>query len=160
METADGNVTLTPASATRRSFLAKLMAGTIITGAAGIVSAIVAYLFPPDEVRSSLGPQRVRVGRADDLELGEGKLVLVDDEPVWVIRLASGFVGFSATCTHKGCMVKWERSRKLFQCPCHEGLFDQRGNVVSGLPRRALAHYRVGLVRGDVYVARATERSI
>jgi cytochrome b6-f complex iron-sulfur subunit len=159
METPDGKVTLTLASSARRSFLARLMAGTLFAGAAGIVSAIVAYLFPPDEVRSSLGPQRVRVGRVDDLELGEGKLVLVDDEPVWVVRLASGFVGFSGTCTHKGCMVKWERSRKLFQCPCHDGLFDQRGNVASGLPRRSLTHYRVGLVRGDVYVSRADNRS-
>lgn len=159
METPD-KVTLTPAIATRRSFLTKMMAGTIFTGAAGIVSAIVAYLFPPDEVRSSLGPQRVRVGRVEDLELGQGKLVLVDDEPVWVIRLASGFVGLSGTCTHKGCLLKWERARKLFQCPCHEGLFDQRGNVVFGLPRRALPHYQVGLIRGDVYVARAAERSI
>lgn len=159
MEMSNGNVTLMPTNPGRRSFLAKLMAGTIFTGAAGIVSAIVAYLFPPDEVRSSLGPQRVRVGRIDDLDLGDGKLVLVDEEPVWIVRLASGFVGLSATCTHKGCLVKWERSRKLFQCPCHEGLFDQRGNVASGLPRRSLTHYRVGLVQGDIYVSRADDRA-
>jgi cytochrome b6-f complex iron-sulfur subunit len=158
METPDGTVP-TPTDPTRRSFLAKLLGGTVLTGVAGVLSAIVAYLVPPEQVRSSLGPQRVRVGRGDDLAVGEGKLVLVDDEPVWVIRVARGYVAWSAVCTHKGCLLKWERQRKLFQCPCHEGLFNDHGNVVSGLPRRALTAYRVGLVGGGVYVSRAGEWS-
>ncbi|MFQ5409504.1 MAG: hypothetical protein ACE5FI_13925 [Anaerolineales bacterium] len=76
---------------TRRSFLGRLLAGTLLTGLAGVASAVVAYLFPPSEVRSALGPQRVRVGKAEDLLIGGGKLVLVDEEPVWVVHLLSGF---------------------------------------------------------------------
>jgi Rieske Fe-S protein len=101
-----------------------------------------------------LGPQRVKVGPASTFALGQGRLALVDDEPVWVLKLATGFVGVAATCTHKGCLIKWEGGRRLFSCPCHEALFDERGNVLSGLPRRPLPHFRVGLVAGDVYVAR------
>ena len=140
---------------TRRSFLSKLLGGTLLAGASGVIAAIVAYLFPPSEVRSSLGPQRVKVGNAEDFPSGEGRLALVDDEPVWVVRLPSGFTGVSATCTHKGCIIKWESKRRLFACPCHEGLFDERGNVVGGLPRRPLTRLRVGLVGGDVYVSPA-----
>ncbi len=139
---------------TRRSFLSRLLRGTLLTGAAGIIASIVAYLFPAAEVSSALGPRRVKVGGADELLPGEGKLVLVDDEPVWVVRSAGGFVGMSAWCTHKGCTIKWEAQRRLFSCPCHEGLFDERGNVISGLPLRPLTHFRVGLVEGDVYVSR------
>ncbi len=139
---------------TRRSFVGKLLAGSVLAGLAAAVAAIVAYLFPPDEVSSALGPQRVRVGRADDILPGDGRLALVDEEPVWVVHLPKGFVAMSAWCTHKGCVVKWDDQAKLFLCPCHEGQFDERGNVVAGLPLRPLTHFHVGLVKGDLYVSR------
>jgi cytochrome b6-f complex iron-sulfur subunit len=142
------------ADETRRSFLSKLMAGTLFAWFVATIAAVVAYLFPPDEARSALGPRRVRVGRADEILPGEGRLTLVDEEPVWVVRLPRGFVGMSAWCTHKGCITKWNEQERLFNCPCHEGRFDERGNVVSGLPLRPLTRFRVGLVRGDVYVSR------
>lgn len=119
-----------------------------------MLSAIFAYLFPPEEASSSIGPRRVRVGKADELQPGEGRLALVEDEPVWVVNLTQDFVGVSAWCTHKKCIVRWQQDRKVFTCPCHEGLFDERGNVVSGLPLRPLNQFRVGLVNGDLYVSR------
>jgi cytochrome b6-f complex iron-sulfur subunit len=140
---------------TRRSFLSKLMAGTLFAWLAGVVVSIAAYLFPPDDARSALGPQRVRLGRSDELLPGEGKLILVDEEPVWVVHLARGFVAMSGWCTHKGCVIKWDDQQRLFNCPCHEGRFDERGNVVSGLPLRPLTHFHVGLVGGEVSVSRA-----
>jgi cytochrome b6-f complex iron-sulfur subunit len=140
---------------TRRSFLSKLMAGTVFAWVAGVVGSVAAYLFPPDEARSALGPQRARVGRADELLPGKGTLVLVDEEPVWVVHLATGFAALSAWCTHKGCVIKWDGQQRLFSCPCHDGRFDERGNVVSGLPLRPLTRFHVGLVGGEVYVSRA-----
>ena len=139
---------------TRRSFLSKLMIGTLFTWLAAVTASVLAYLFPADEASSALGPRRVRVGQVDDMLMGEGKLVLVDEQPVWVVRLAKGFVAMSAWCTHKGCVIKWDGQRRLFNCPCHEGRFDERGNVVSGLPLRPLTHFHVGAVRGEVYVSR------
>jgi cytochrome b6-f complex iron-sulfur subunit len=153
---ADGVISDAPS---RRSFLGRLLGGTLLAGAAGVLGSIVAYLLPTAEVRSSLGPQRLRVGRADEFAVGEAKLALVDDEPVWVLKLATGFVALSATCTHKGCTIKWEGERRLFGCPCHEGRFDERGNVLSGLPRRPLQHFRVGIVGGDVFVSRGGDHS-
>lgn len=146
-------------STTRRSFLGKLLGGTLLAGAAATVSAILAYLIPPKEVSSALNPQRVKMGRAVDLPPGKGKLTLVDGEPVWVVNAANGFSGLSALCTHKGCIVKWDEKRRLFSCPCHEGQFDEQGNVIFGLPRRPLSRFRVGLVRGELYVSRWTERN-
>lgn len=139
---------------TRRSFLGKMMIGTLLAGGAAVVSVISAYLFPPSEGASGLSSQRVKTGRAIDLPPGKGKLTLVDGEPVWVVNVASGFAGMSALCTHKGCIIKWEEKRQLFSCPCHEGLFDERGNVIAGLPRHPLTRFRVGLVRGELYVSR------
>ncbi len=145
---------------TRRSFVSKLFTGTLLAWMGGAIAAMIAYLFPPSEVSSALGPQRVKVGKADDILPGEGKLTLVDDEPVWVVRLGTGFVGMSAWCTHKGCVIKWDEEGRLFRCPCHEGQFDERGNVTSGLPRRPLTRFRVGLVHGDLYVSRGEEREV
>jgi len=142
------------AGASRRSFLSNLMAGSLFMWLAGVVAAVAAYLFPPDEARSSLGPQRVRVGPTDEIRLGEGKLTLVEEEPVWVVHLTRGFVALSAWCTHQGCVIKWDGQKRLFQCPCHEGRFDESGNVVAGLPLRPLTRFRVGEVDGAVYVSR------
>ena len=143
---------------TRRSFLGTLLVGTLLAGGAAIFGSIAAYLFPREDVSAALGPQRTKVGKADDILVGEGKLALVDEEPVWIVRLTRGFVAMSAWCTHKGCIVKWDERERLFRCPCHEGLFDERGNVVSGLPLRSLTRFRVGLVHSDLYVSRADKR--
>jgi Rieske Fe-S protein len=143
----------------RRSFLGRLLGGSLIVGALGVVSSVVAFLFPPEAVSSALGPQRTRVGRLNDFPIGEGKLALVDDQPVWVVRLAQGLVAMSALCTHQGCIVKWQPDRRLFSCPCHQGLFDERGNVVSGFPQLSLPRLDVGVVEGEVYVSAGGARA-
>lgn len=146
--------------ATRRSFLGKLLAGTLLVGGGASLSSIFAYLFPPEGISSRLNPQLVKVGKAVDIPPGKGKLVLAGGEPVWIVHLVRGFVGISALCTHKGCIIRWEKERKVFSCPCHEGLFDEHGNVISGLPRRPLTLFRVGLVHDDLYVSRRKERLV
>ena len=143
----------------RRSFLGRLLGGGLIVGALGVVSSVIAFLFPPDSVSSALGPQRTRVGKLSDISVGEGKLALVNDEPVWVVRLAQGMVAMSALCTHQGCIVKWQSDRRLFSCPCHQGLFDERGNVVSGFPQLPLPRFDVGVVGGEVYVSASRGRA-
>lgn len=137
----------------RRSFLSKFLAGILAVGSGGTLASIGAYLFPNEETRSALGSRQVRIGRAEDLAVGQGRLSLVGEEPVWVVHLPSGFIGLSALCTHKGCTIKWESERRLFTCPCHDGLFDERGNVVAGLPLRPLPRFRVGIANGDLYAA-------
>jgi menaquinol-cytochrome c reductase iron-sulfur subunit len=49
-----------------------------------------------------------------------------------------GVHALSATCTHLGCQVRWEPQTRKFLCPCHGGMFDPQGNVVSGPPPRPL----------------------
>lgn len=139
---------------TRRSFLSRMMAGTLVVGGAGVIGAVSAYLFPPNEASSGLTPQAVKAGRAEDNLPGRGKLASVEGEPVWVLNSTNGFVALSALCTHKGCVVKWDDKRRVFNCPCHEGLFDERGNVIAGLPRRPLSRFRVGVIHGELHVSR------
>lgn len=145
---------MTGEATSRRSFLGKLFAGTMFAAVSGMIASTLAYLLPSAEVSSSLGPRRSRVGQAGDLGVGQGRLILVDEEPVWIVRLPGGFAALSAVCTHKGCVIQWDQERRLFTCPCHEGLFDERGNVVAGLPLRPLPHFRVSTISGEVYVSR------
>lgn len=141
---------------TRRSFLSKMMAGTLVVGGVTVVGVVSAYLLPPEEAGSILTPQRVKAGKAADITPGKAKFAVVDGEPVWVLNSGNRFVALSALCTHKACHVKWDDKRRVFSCPCHEGLFDERGNVIGGLPRRPLSRFRVGLVNGELQVSRGT----
>lgn len=47
-------------------------------------------------------------------------------------------VVFSQICQHKKCTVRWDEAENEFYCPCHEGIYDERGNVVSGPPEAPL----------------------
>lgn len=58
----------------------------------------------------------------------------------------------STVCTHLGCTVYWEKDNKEFYCPCHQGRFDQDGNVVSGPPPRALDSYKVEIQDKNVFI--------
>jgi cytochrome b6-f complex iron-sulfur subunit len=58
----------------------------------------------------------------------------------------------STVCTHLGCTVYWEKDKKEFYCPCHQGRFDQEGNVVSGPPPRALDSYKVEIQDNNVFI--------
>jgi Rieske Fe-S protein len=53
------------------------------------------------------------------------------------------FTALSNVCTHLGCRVRWIPDREEFFCPCHNGVFDRSGAVVSGPPPRALDAYEV-----------------
>ncbi len=55
---------------------------------------------------------------------------------------------FSLVCTHLACTVSWNPERKNFYCPCHEGLFDAEGHVISGPPPAPLERFKVE-VKGD-----------
>jgi Rieske Fe-S protein len=54
----------------------------------------------------------------------------------------------SNICTHLGCRVRWIADQESFFCPCHNGVFDAQGSVVSGPPPRPLDRYEVK-VEGD-----------
>ena len=59
-------------------------------------------------------------------------------QTVFLVRDGDQVKALSATCTHLGCQVRWEREHKRFQCPCHGGAYDAHGRVVAGPPPRPL----------------------
>jgi Rieske Fe-S protein len=57
---------------------------------------------------------------------------------VFIDKQGDQLTAMSATCSHLGCHVKWDAGANHFKCPCHGGVYDRTGNVVSGPPPRPL----------------------
>ncbi|HVC20705.1 MAG TPA: ubiquinol-cytochrome c reductase iron-sulfur subunit [Vicinamibacterales bacterium] len=92
-------------------------------------------------------PVTVRVVRR------EGYYEAVDHETVFLIREPGGEVrALSSICTHLGCHVHWDAKARLFKCPCHGGVYDINGKVVSGPPPRPLATYPTRMDQNEVFV--------
>ena len=64
---------------------------------------------------------------------------------VYIDRDGDGYRALSATCTHLGCRVSWTAETKQFHCPCHGGVYDREGRVVSGPPPTPLTRVNVRL---------------
>jgi menaquinol-cytochrome c reductase iron-sulfur subunit len=63
---------------------------------------------------------------------------------------------FDVHCTHMGCSVHWNSAAKRFLCPCHGGVFDASGRVVSGPPPRPLDQYAAKVEQGVLYMGGLT----
>ena len=74
-------------------------------------------------------PAALRVARAD------GATEIVERRMIYVVRSVDGSVrALDSTCTHLGCRTRFNPESKRIECPCHGGVYDADGNVVSGPP--------------------------
>ena len=62
------------------------------------------------------------------------------------------FHAMSNICTHLGCRVRWIAEQQQFFSPCHNGVFDKHGIVVSGPPPRPLDEFATKIEDGNLYV--------
>lgn len=82
-----------------------------------------------------------------------GGVLLV--QGIFIVRTdQSTYIGLSQICTHQGCSVNFVSSAKEFVCPCHGGVFDINGSVVSGPPPSSLSKYAVS-VSGNILTVSA-----
>lgn len=76
-------------------------------------------------------PVAVQYAVLADGERISRRAFLVTDERGQVVAL-------SGRCTHQGCPVFWKAATQTFLCPCHGGIYDRSGKVLSGPPPRPL----------------------
>ena len=94
----------------------------------------------------------IEVGRADELEVDQMKLVHVDDVRVVVGRTEDGWVAFEDRCTHRGgSLADGVMICGTVQCPWHGSQFDVRtGAVKAGPAEKTIAIYEIEEVGGSV----------
>jgi len=75
----------------RRGFFKYALLGfSALATAGGVLTPIVAYLWPPRQA-SAAGGGRVEVAATEDLPVGTGEVYSVNNKPVIVINTAEGF---------------------------------------------------------------------
>lgn len=80
---------------------------------------------------------------------------MVEEEEVGVYVLTedgSNYIALSNICTHLGCRVRWIAEREQFLSPCHNGVFDKYGYVISGPPPRPLDEFVTKIEDGNLFI--------
>lgn len=119
----------------------------------GWLAAIAQSCFRPNQQANSTGA--VVVGSVNDLDKAgvlEQKTPL---GPVLVTRDLTNPENLKAvnpTCTHQGCIVKWQAAAQALVCPCHNARYAQDGTVLEGPAGTALPTYRARIEGAEVVV--------
>ncbi len=77
-----------------------------------------------------------------------GTAVYFSSFKLFVVRDSGGLYAVSSVCTHQGATIQQKGSE--FYCPRHGATFSLNGTVTGGPASRALAHYAMCMMAGDV----------
>ena len=78
-----------------------------------------------------------------------------DKSPIAItgdIQKPESIVAVNPTCTHKGCVMKWDAPGKQFVCPCHGASFTATGQVTKGPADKPLSAYVVKVENGKILI--------
>lgn len=127
----------------RRQFI---QVGLAALGAAWLGAWLQSRLFPAASTSQEAQPITFRLS---ELPVGGTKAVTYGGMPVLVLRTPESVRAFSLICTHLGCTLEWQPNKKQFYCPCHDGRYDEFGDVLAGPPPIPLEQIAV-TVQGDL----------
>ena len=117
----------------RRSFLGLIGSVLGLTALGSFAYPLIRYLAPS---KARLYAKRLSFKKAD---IGDAKEIVYQQTPTIIInRPGKGYIAISRVCTHLGCLLEYDREKKSLICPCHAGVFDLEGRVVSGPPPEPL----------------------
>ncbi len=91
-------------------------------------------------------PVTLRVARAD------GATEVIDRRIVYLVKNGADVHVLDSTCTHLGCRTRFNADSGRIECPCHGGVYDAAGNVVSGPPPSPLQRLPVKVEDDTVLV--------
>jgi menaquinol-cytochrome c reductase iron-sulfur subunit len=153
-----------PESLSRRKFLgiATVSIGGLIS--LGYIIPGIKYIVAP-AARKKEVQDWIRLGSTDKVEIGTPTLFkvvrksqvgwIVNEEEITVYVITNNgrdYSSLSNICTHLGCRVRWISDKKEFFCPCHNGVFDANGNVISGPPPKPLEQYETKVENGQLFI--------
>lgn len=136
----------------RREFLNKLWKGLGIVAALEFASVFFGFLFSGKSDEQKTAPKQLfdagnvnlfQPNSATAFRGGRFYLARLED---------GGFMALSLRCTHLGCSINWEESKKSFVCPCHSSSFSIDGDVLNPPAPKALDYFPVKIENGIVKV--------
>jgi Rieske Fe-S protein len=136
----------------RRSALASLVVaglGVITAALAGLVGLVATprAAGPAKRWRKALSVFDLSSGGPTSAVIAErhadGWYETRKQSVIFIDKDGDNYRALSAICQHLGCRVHWEPSAQQFKCPCHGGVYDREGRVVSGPPPRPLERLNV-----------------
>ncbi len=132
----------------RRGFLGRftMMMGLVVSYGTGALF-FLNFLLPKKKTAKY---RRLLITSLDQLpENGSITFKDLEGREIILVKTDQGLKAISTICTHLGCKTYWEPDNNRFFCPCHNGVFDVNGNVVSGPPPRPLESYEVEVDEND-----------
>ncbi len=154
----------------RRRFLSLCAGGLLAVIGVLVVAPVVAFVTSPlRKVGGSPvgGIDYSDAGPLESLPIGQWTLVPLEivrqdgwikereSRSVWVRRGAAGdheLQVLSPICTHLGCPIARTTDASQFRCPCHGGIFDTDGKLLSGPPPRNMDALDFRLSDGHLWV--------
>ena len=135
----------------RKEFLLNMFSFVPLTlGFLGITRLSIKFLTPEKKARM----RKIYAMSLDALSIGQSKeMTDLRGKKFLLIRTGKNTVkALSTTCTHLGCTVYWQQDKNRFYCPCHQGIFNPDGEVISGPPPRKLDSYTTEIIDNNVYI--------
>jgi cytochrome b6-f complex iron-sulfur subunit len=135
----------------RRDFFNMAWKGLGILAGLEMAGIFTAYFFSGKNKNASAPKKLLEAGPVDSF--GPNTVSSFMGGRFYLARQQDGgFIAVSLRCTHLGCAVSWEESRKRFICPCHSSAYDIGGEVLNPPAARALDYYPVLIENGVVKV--------
>lgn len=139
-----------PVISRRAFFINSLMGASLFSGMALMASYFFRFLLPASNVKPT---RKLYVGKVSQIPPGKSiNFTDLKGQRLNIVNTGDEFIALSTKCTHLGCQVFWKERERLFYCPCHDGFFDERGNVVKGPPPAPLTTYKVEAVGQSIYI--------
>lgn len=153
-----------PETPSRRSVLGWMVTGINVAVVAALAVPAVRFVVSPLGRRAK--EKWIDVLAEEDLAEGQTRevsfVMTVQDGyqqverayTVYLHKSTDGLKCFDPACTHLGCRIKFQDDQRRYFCPCHGGVFDEAGQVVSGPPPKGLVEHPVRVEKGRILVSR------
>jgi Rieske Fe-S protein len=138
----------------RRRFLCSMLGSGAAALGAGAALPLIQYT---GNFRQEPPPDFLALEESEcELAPGTAKMVMYGRIPAMLLKskdAPSELRIFVATCTHLNCTVHYVAEKDCIFCACHEGYYDNRGQVVSGPPPEPLRPFYSKRQKGKLVIA-------
>jgi cytochrome b6-f complex iron-sulfur subunit len=123
----------------RRSFIEHVFGWT---GILALTTVVLKYISSSKSKQSSIS--KVVIGKREELFANTDAIeYMIGNDKTIILQYDDEFKAFDAACTHAGCPVNWDSRLRNFICKCHGGVFNEKGDPISGPPKTSLQQYKV-----------------